>query len=69
MSFSFGDITYNYQEDMANWWKYRIQGDVPAWKYYVKFEKMSEEEAKQMVEEAKSEQMQHETLFSRFQEE
>lgn len=69
MSFSFGDITYNYQEDMANWWKYRIQGDVPAWLYYVKFEKMSEEEAKAMVEEAKSEQMQQETLFSRFGEE
>ena len=46
MFFSFGDITYNYQEDMANWWKYRIQGDVPAWMYYVKFEKMSEDEAK-----------------------
>lgn len=66
MSFSFGDITYNYQEDMANWWKYRIQGDVPAWMYYVKFEKMSEEEAKAMIEEAKPDD---ETLFSRFQEE
>lgn len=69
MSFSFGDITYNYQEDMANWWKYRIQGDVPAWMYYVKFEKMSEEEAKAMTEEAKAEQQEQETLFSRFQEE
>ena len=66
MSFSFGDITYNYQEDMANWWKYRIQGDVPAWMYYVKFEKMSEEEAKAMIEEAKPDE---ETLFNRFQEE
>lgn len=52
MSFSFGDITYNYQEDMANWWKYRVQGDVPPWMYYVRFEKMSEEEAKAMIEEA-----------------
>lgn len=52
MTFSFGDITYNYQEDMANWWKYRIQGDVPPWMYYVKFEKMSPEEAKAMIEEA-----------------
>ena len=67
--FSFGDITYNYQEDMANWWKYRIQGDVPAWMYYVKFEKMSEEEAKKMVEEAKEDQQEQETLFSRFGEE
>lgn len=69
MSFSFGDITYNYQEDMANWWKYRIQGDVPAWMYYVKFEKMSEEEAKAMIEESKAEQQEQETLFNRFQEE
>lgn len=68
MSFSFGDITYNYQEDMANWWKYRIQGDVPAWMYYVKFEKMSEDEAKAMIEESKAEQEQ-ETLFGRFGEE
>lgn len=66
ISFSFGDITYNYQEDMANWWKYRIQGDVPPWMYYVKFEKMSEEDAKAMVEEA---QPKEEKLFDRFGEE
>lgn len=69
MFFSFGDITYNYQEDMANWWKYRLQGDVPPWMYYVKFEKMSEDEAKAMIEESKAAQMEQETLFSRFQEE
>ena len=69
INFSFGDITYNYQEDMANWWKYRIQGDVPAWMYYVKFEKMSEEEAKAMVEESRAEQQEQETLFNRFKEE
>ena len=66
MSFSFGDITYNYQEDMANWWKYRIQGDVPPWMYYVRFEKMSEEEAKKMIEEA---QPKEDTLFNKFKEE
>ena len=69
MFFSFGDITYNYQEDMANWWKYRLQGDVPPWMYYVKFEKMSEDEAKAMIEESKAAQTEQETLFSRFQEE
>ena len=69
MSFSFGDITYNYQEDMANWWKYRIQGDVPPWMYYVRFEKMSEDEAKAMIEESRADQQQQETLFSRFGEE
>lgn len=66
MAFNFGDITYNYQEDAANWWKYRIQGDVPAWMYYVKFEGMSEDEARQMIEEAKKENEPEEPdLFSK----
>lgn len=69
MSFSFGDITYNYQEDMANWWKYRIQGDCPRWKYYEKFEKMSEDEAKAMIKEADEEARSEETLFDKFKEE
>ena len=56
VDYSFGDITYSYQEDMQNWWKYRVQGDVPPWMYYVKFEGMSEEEAKKMVEEAQPEE-------------
>ena len=59
-AFSFGDITYSYEEDKQSWWKYRIQGDVPPWMYYVKFEGMSEEEAKAMVEEA---QPKEPTLF------
>ena len=67
--FKFGDIVYNRQEDMANWWKYRLQGDVPAWMYYVKFEKMSEEEAKSMIDESKAEQKKQETLFNKFSEE
>lgn len=66
IAFSFGDITYSYQEDMANWWKYRIQGDVPPWMYYVKFEKMSEQDAKAMVEEA---QPKEDTLFGNLKEE
>ena len=59
-AFNFGDITYSYEEDKMSWWKYRIQGDVPPWMYYVKFEGMSEEEAKAMVEEA---QPKEPTLF------
>ncbi len=51
-AFNFGDITYSYEEDKVSWWKYRLQGDVPPWMYYVKFEGMSEEEAKAMVAEA-----------------
>lgn len=66
LNFSFGDITYNYEEDKTNWWKYRIQGDVPPYMYYMKFEKMSEEEAKAMIEEAQPDE---DTLFNRFQEE
>lgn len=59
-AFSFGDITYSYEEDKASWWKYRIQGDVPPWMYYVKFEGMGEDEAKAMVAEA---QPKNPTLF------
>ena len=51
-AFNFGDITYSFEEDKLSWWKYRVQGDVPPWMYYVKFEGMSEEEAKAMVAEA-----------------
>lgn len=51
-TYNFGDITYDYETDRANWWKYRLQGDVPPWMYYVKFEGMAPDEAKAMVEEA-----------------
>lgn len=46
--FNFGDITYSYEEDRQNWWKYVQAGKVPAWRYFVKFEGMSEDEAKEM---------------------
>lgn len=52
LSFAFGDITYSYEEDKANWRMYVMQGWVPKWLYFVKFEKMSEEEAKAMIAEA-----------------
>lgn len=54
--FDFGDITYNYQEDKDAWWKYVQAGKVPAWKYFVKFEGMTEEEAKQMQAEMEQSQ-------------
>lgn len=50
--FDFGDITYNVEEDRQRWWGYVINGKVPAWKYFMKFEGMTEEEAKEMIEEA-----------------
>ena len=54
IDYNFGDITYSYEEDKASWKQYVIQGWVPAWKYFVKFEGMSEEEAKALVAEAQS---------------
>lgn len=54
--FDFGDITYNREEDRTRWWGYVVSGKVPAWKYFVKFEGMSEEDAKAMVEEAQPKQ-------------
>lgn len=52
--YDFGDLTYNREEDRARWMGYVSQGLVPAWMYFEKFEGMTEEEAKAMVEEAKS---------------
>ena len=52
LDFNFGDITYNYEEDKANWRSYVQQGWVPRWLYFVKFEGMSEEEAKAICAEA-----------------
>lgn len=50
--YDFGDITYNRDEDRARWWGYVQAGQVPAWKFFVLFEGMTEEEAKAMVAEA-----------------
>lgn len=60
VTYDFGDITYNRDEDRARWWQYVTTGKVPAWMYFVKFEGMTEEEAKAMVEEA---QPKEPTLF------
>lgn len=60
VEYGFGDIIYSYEEDKANWWKYVVQGKVPAWKYFVKFENMSEDEAKALVAEAEPDEP---TLF------
>lgn len=56
VTYSFGDITYSYEEDKQNWWKYVVQNKVPAWLYFVKFENMTEEEAKALVKEAQPEE-------------
>lgn len=53
--YAFGDLTYNWEEDRVRHWQYVQQGKYPLWRYYVKFEGMSEKEAKAVVEEAKKE--------------
>jgi len=55
INYNFGDITYSYEEDRQNWMNYTRNGWAPKYKYFMKFEGMSEEEAKQMIEEAKAE--------------
>lgn len=50
--YDFGDILYNREDDKIRWWGYVQAGKVPAWRYFVKFEGMTEEEARAMVEEA-----------------
>lgn len=52
ITYNFGDITYNYDEDRARWWSYVISGAVPKWYYFVKFEGLTEEEAKTLNSEA-----------------
>lgn len=50
--YDFGDIVYNREEDKIRWWQYVQANKVPAWLYFVKFEGMSEDDAKAMVTEA-----------------
>lgn len=63
MTFDFGNILYNYAEDKASWYQYVNQGYVPAYLYFAKFEGMAEDEAREMVAEAKSENEPEERLF------
>lgn len=63
VNYDFGDITYNWEEDRARHWQYVTLGKYPLWMYYVKFEGMSEEKAKAVAAEAKSENEIQEGLF------
>ena len=55
-TYDFGDITYNREEDRARWWQYVVQGKVPAWLFFVKFEGMTKDEAVSMTKEAENAQ-------------
>jgi hypothetical protein len=57
INFNFGDITYSYEEDKASWKSYAAQGWIPKWLYFVKFEGMTEEEAKALTQEAEQSKM------------
>lgn len=63
VNYDFGDITYNWEEDRSRHWQYVTMGKYPLWLYYVKFEGMSEDEAKAVAAEAKSENEPKEGLF------
>lgn len=52
VNYDFGDILYVRENDRARWWQYVTTNKVPAWLYFVKFEGMTEDEAKAMVKEA-----------------
>lgn len=52
VNYDFGDILYVRENDRARWWQYVTTGKVPAWLYFVKFEGMTESDAKAMVKEA-----------------
>lgn len=54
-SYSFGDLTYNWEEDRQRHWNYVLQGKYPLYRYYMEFEGMSEEEARTVVNEAQGE--------------
>lgn len=57
VNYNFGDITYSYEEDKAAWRAYAMQGWIPKWLYFVKFEGMSEAEAKAICAEAEAANM------------
>lgn len=52
ITYDFGDITYNHNEERARWYSYVTQGKIPFWFYLSKFEGMSEEEAKKLEKKA-----------------
>lgn len=54
VAYDFADLTLNEEEDKARWWSYVVQGKVPFWFYLVRFEGMTEEDARALEAEAKA---------------
>lgn len=55
VNYAFGDITYNFEEDKLHHYNLAVRGIYPWEEYYVKYLKYSREEAKALIEQAKSE--------------
>ena len=49
VNYNFEDITHNLEEDRNRWYSYVISGQIPFWYFLVKFEGMTEEEAKELA--------------------
>lgn len=56
VTYDFGDILYDHEADRSRWWQYVMQGKVPAWLYFTKFEGMTKDEAVSMTKEAENTQ-------------
>ena len=56
VTYDFGDILYDREADRSRWWQYVMQGKVPAWLYFTKFEGMTKDEAVSMTKEAENTQ-------------
>ena len=50
IAFDFADLTINPDEDRARWMTFVLQGLIPFWRYLVRFEGMTEDEAKEMAQ-------------------
>ena len=61
-SYSFGDITYNWEEDKQHHYELAKQGHYPWEEYYVKFLNYSREEARKLLKMAQKENKQN-SLF------
>ncbi len=53
ITYDFGDITYNREEDRARWYGYVADGRVPFWYYLTRFEGYSEQQARALAQDEK----------------
>lgn len=64
LTYNFGDITYNEDEDRARYLTYVSMGKFPFWRYLVKFEGYGEEEARGIEQEAMTQAQGMEGMFA-----